>query len=92
MATAVPPSVWSQQVVTREIFTCPQPNPGTIVNCINRDDRIRIRERNLARRTCRRRCVEEQIVKQALGVWCSQMVSIATPMQAHVKRDSGQTW
>ena len=67
-ATAVPPSVRSQQAVTREVFTCPQPNSGAIVNCINRDHRIRIRERNPTRRACRRRCVEEHIVKQALGV------------------------
>jgi hypothetical protein len=62
-ATAVPRSVRSQQAVTREIFTCPQPQPGAIVNRVDRDNRIRIRVRNLARRTCRCRCIEEQVGK-----------------------------
>jgi hypothetical protein len=64
-------SIRPQQVVTGEIFTSPQSNPGAIIHRVDCDDRIRIRERNLAWRTCRHRCIEEQVVEQALGVRCS---------------------
>jgi len=85
-------SVWPQQAVTGEIVTSPQRDPGAIVNRIDRDNRIRICKGNPTRRTCRRRCLQQQLVKQALDLRRSQIVSITTPMQTHVKRDSDHTW
>ena len=76
--------------MTGEIFTRPQPNSGAIINCIDCDYRIRIREGDLARRNCRRRCSKNKVVKGTLGVWCSQIVLIPTPAYSHVKGASGQ--
>jgi hypothetical protein len=51
--------------VTREIFASPQPDPGAIINRVDSNDRVRMLERNPARRpcNCRRRRARRRTVR-----------------------------
>lgn len=74
-----------QHVIAGEFFTSPHGKPGSIINGIDRNHHVGIREQYLARHSCLGCRVDDGIIEQPLGLLCSQIVFCTTPMQSYVK-------
>ncbi len=72
--------------MAREVLASPQCNPGSIIDGVYRNHRVRISERYGARRSCLPQRVEERIVEKALDVRRSQIVPRSAAMETHVNR------
>jgi len=68
------PSVRPQQPVAHQFITRPQRHPAAIVNSVNRNDGIRIRERQPARLASCHRGMEKRIVQEPFDFWRRQIV------------------
>ena len=72
-------------MIAGQLLTRPQAKPGAIIDGVNLDYHVRIRERYRAWRPCARRRVDNGIIEQPLGLLRSQLVYCPAPAQSHVK-------